>query len=1156
MTSMKPPADAPTTDGEALSPVSTEMSGRFRILGELGGGRSSHVCLALDGESSASDRIRVVKRPRPEYFAAKDSGEAFLAGAQIAARLDHPNIVRTFGVTAEQGLPCVAMEYLEGQPFSKMIAECGPLLTMPMQLRIIADTLAGLHHAHELTAPDGKCLGIVHGDVSPEKVFVTFDGQVKILGLFKAKPLAPASRAGATGGSKPRALDYVPPEQITSDELDRRADVYGAGVMLWEAIAGRRMWKDVPEESILRRVLLDDMPSLRAAKANVPPALEAICSKALSVDRDDRYATAAEFKAALEEIIEKLQITVSRRAIGTMLSIIFDDVRATMRRLVDRHTREEAPPSSDPGSRPMDGGAPPVPAEPRMHPAPESTTAEPPMAAEPPSDAAPTEPQSDAAPTEPQSATAPTEPQSDAAPTEPQSATATTEPQSATATTEPQSATATTEPQSATATTEPQSATATTEPQSDAAPAEPQSATATTEPQSDAAPAEPQSATVTQVATNVASHDAVTEPTNAAGAEPAKGIVDSPVPPVADAQSKPDAGLRVNRASDAWRLAPLKAPPRTVPRPSAKRTAATPSDVAPAARAEAVAAAAGEVVPGPASSVVTEGPLVAAPAAALAAPGNTDSGTHPDNLQATSARAEDPYPEPNAVRIAEPQATSEPEPERLPIATSETDAGAEASAKAHADAPHTAVPTEATPAPTVAPPPTLAPAPGADSGQAPAAPALSDVAPSATAMPAAAAAPTPASSDAVPASTTVDAPVSATTATAAAPAAAAAEATPAVAPAAPCTSAEPARAASASGEPTAAPASDASTTAAPDPAPAIRASTGTEPAPASIPSTAAAPALPPAPSALSSGHSSSPSSGLEPTPAPPFATAALAEPVPPFATAALAEPVPPFAAAALAEPVPPFAAAAAPPFATAAAPPFATAALAEPAPPFATAALAEPAPPFATAALAERETASDAPPMVAPDAAREPSSRREAMVTSQGISKTPAREGLRRYLWIGGSIAAFVTLLLLRSASRAPTAPPAPAAPPPRPSSEVSASHAPPAKAEEPPPKRVQVRLAAHPREAKLYLDGELLPSNPFEAAMVTDGGAVHAVRAEAKGYTSSQTNIQLEADVALVLSLQRPKAVPAPPPAAPPRARPKGNAPKESPKIRFVEEP
>src|SRR5688572_14630926 len=224
-----------------------DLGGRFRILAELGQGGSSRVWLAAIRGPSNFNELVVLKSMKDELKSEPDLSQMFLNEAKLAAQLSHPNIVQTNEVFEHDGLPVIVMEYLDGQSLAAILSRSrsGSGLAQNLQLRVLSDALAGLHAAHELKDYSGVALEVVHRDVSPHNVFVTYDGQTKVIdfGIAKLTGLAEATESGVIRGK----LHYMAPEQITAGRIDRRADVYAAGIILWEMLTGVRMWRGVNE---------------------------------------------------------------------------------------------------------------------------------------------------------------------------------------------------------------------------------------------------------------------------------------------------------------------------------------------------------------------------------------------------------------------------------------------------------------------------------------------------------------------------------------------------------------------------------------------------------------------------------------------------------------------------------------------------------------------------------------------------------------------------------------------------------------------------------------------------------------------------------------------------------------------------------------------
>src|SRR5260370_910736 len=188
--------------------------GKYKLLAELGRGGMANVYLAVARGPSGFNKLVVLKCLRSDLASDTELLAMFLDEARLAARLNHPHVVQTYEVGEYVGRPVIVMEYLEGQVLSSLVqrAQSNNALPLSLHLRVIIDALEGLHHAHELTDYDGKPLGLVHRDISPQNVFVTFDGHVKVLDFGIAKAATSQSQT-ATGILKGK-VKYMAPEQM------------------------------------------------------------------------------------------------------------------------------------------------------------------------------------------------------------------------------------------------------------------------------------------------------------------------------------------------------------------------------------------------------------------------------------------------------------------------------------------------------------------------------------------------------------------------------------------------------------------------------------------------------------------------------------------------------------------------------------------------------------------------------------------------------------------------------------------------------------------------------------------------------------------------------------------------------------------------------
>jgi eukaryotic-like serine/threonine-protein kinase len=314
----------------------SNVLGRFRLLAELGRGGMSEVYLAVIAGPAGFNKLVVIKLIKAELAEDPDFIGMFLEEARLSARLNHPNIVQTNEVGNIGGRYYIAMEYLEGQPYSRVLHRLGRDRGLPlgMSLRLLSDVLAGLQYAHDLTDFDGTPLGVVHRDVTPHNIFVTYDGQVKVVdfGIAKAMNSSHETRAGMLKGK----IGYMAPEQARGERVDRRADIFSVGVMLWEAAVGRRLWKGMNEVQILHQLLSGEIPRPRSMRGDISDHLEHIILRSLAPDRDERYASCTELQTALEELMDSGGERGALREVGRVVTHAFDEERRKLKGIIEQ----------------------------------------------------------------------------------------------------------------------------------------------------------------------------------------------------------------------------------------------------------------------------------------------------------------------------------------------------------------------------------------------------------------------------------------------------------------------------------------------------------------------------------------------------------------------------------------------------------------------------------------------------------------------------------------------------------------------------------------------------------------------------------------------------------------------------------------------------
>src|SRR4051794_6640961 len=274
--------------------------GRFQIIGRLATGGMAEVYLALSGELPGYRTLLVVKRILPHLASNRQFIGMFLDEARLAALLDHPNVVRIIEVGHDGEEYFLAMELVQGKPLSAVLRKATRERRPPspaLAAYIIAQAASGLGYAHALTDGGGRAVGVVHRDVSPQNILLSFEGAVKLIDFGVARAFGRVAHT-SPGGLKGK-IDYMSPEQASAEEVDHRADVFALGVVLWEALTGRRLFRRETELATMRAIVDDPIPH-PAEIASIPPELDAIVMRALRKRKDARYASAQEMAAALE----------------------------------------------------------------------------------------------------------------------------------------------------------------------------------------------------------------------------------------------------------------------------------------------------------------------------------------------------------------------------------------------------------------------------------------------------------------------------------------------------------------------------------------------------------------------------------------------------------------------------------------------------------------------------------------------------------------------------------------------------------------------------------------------------------------------------------------------------------------------------------------
>jgi serine/threonine-protein kinase len=274
---------------------------RYELIGEIATGGMATVFLARRGGAGGFQRFVAIKRLHPHLQNEPEFVEMFLDEARLAALIHHPNVVPILEVGENDAGYYLVMEYVEGDTLSRIVARTMSMGQLPprhIALRILLDAIAGLHAAHELRDDRGQLLGLVHRDVSPQNVLVGVDGTARITDFGVARA---SSRLTSTAHGKLKGkLAYMAPEQTRGDELDRRTDLFAMGIILWEVLCGRRLFKADSEAATLQRILVEPIRRPSEVVPSIPRPFDDVVLRALDRDPEKRFQTAADLADALE----------------------------------------------------------------------------------------------------------------------------------------------------------------------------------------------------------------------------------------------------------------------------------------------------------------------------------------------------------------------------------------------------------------------------------------------------------------------------------------------------------------------------------------------------------------------------------------------------------------------------------------------------------------------------------------------------------------------------------------------------------------------------------------------------------------------------------------------------------------------------------------
>ena len=302
--------------------------GRYEVLGELATGGMAEILLARIVGPGGFERPIVIKRILPHLARQRSFVDMFLEEARIASNIRHHNVIQVQELVADNAELFLVMEYLEGESLAgltRRLFSRDAHMDRWLAAHVVAEACAGLHAAHEMIDASGRKQDLVHRDVSPQNVFVTYEGHIKILdfGIAKAGDGAGRTEAGQIRGK----FAYMSPEQCRSERLDRRSDIFALGILLYELTTERRLFRAANPAETIRAICSDSVLPPSRLVEKYPSSLEKICMRALAFDREDRYATAADMRRDLVDAMAELMPRSARpdEALATLMRSLFED---------------------------------------------------------------------------------------------------------------------------------------------------------------------------------------------------------------------------------------------------------------------------------------------------------------------------------------------------------------------------------------------------------------------------------------------------------------------------------------------------------------------------------------------------------------------------------------------------------------------------------------------------------------------------------------------------------------------------------------------------------------------------------------------------------------------------------------------------------------
>ena len=296
----------------------------YEILAKLAVGGMAEIFLARGASVAGVSRYVVLKRILRHRASDVHFVRMFLEEARLAAQLQHPNIAQVHDIGRLGDSYFFTMEYVHGETVRALLQlshRTRRAIPIGCVMTVIAGAAQGLHHAHDRIGMDGRPLGIVHRDVSPSNLMISYEGNVKVVdfGVAKAADRVSETRSGTVKGK----ISYLCPEQCRGNAVDRRGDLFSLGIVLWEMLTTERLFKRTSDFENMTAIVNDPVPRPSSRRADIPPALDELVLKLLAKRADDRYQTGEELVEAIEAVAARCGFVLSTSALGRFIREVF-----------------------------------------------------------------------------------------------------------------------------------------------------------------------------------------------------------------------------------------------------------------------------------------------------------------------------------------------------------------------------------------------------------------------------------------------------------------------------------------------------------------------------------------------------------------------------------------------------------------------------------------------------------------------------------------------------------------------------------------------------------------------------------------------------------------------------------------------------------------